>query len=77
MFRTNIESSSQQELLSCCFYYHVPPNLNKLWLLLCYLRIPFQLASPPGFDFNTYPEGEPCICMCIWYRYYGGSVGNI
>ena len=77
MFTTNINSSSQHELLSCRCYYYVSPNMNKLWLLLCYLRIPPQLASPPGFDFNTHPEGKPCIYMCIWYRYYGGSVDNI
>ena len=37
------------------------PTQNALWLLLCYLRVRFQLASPPGFHFNTHPRGELCI----------------
>ena len=53
MFKASINNSSQHELLSCCFCDHVSPNINKLWLLLCYLRVRFQLASPPGFHFNT------------------------
>ena len=55
MFKANINNnSSQHELLSCCFCDHPSPNINKLWLLLlCYLRVRFQLASPPGFHFNT------------------------
>ena len=61
MFKANTIISSKQELLSCCFCYHVSPNINKLWLLLCYLRVRFQLVSPPGFHFNTHTEGEPCI----------------
>ena len=53
MFKANITNSGQQELLPSCFCDNVSPNINKLWLLLCYLRVPFQLASPPGFHFNT------------------------
>ena len=66
MFKANI-NNSQQQLLSCCFCDHVSPNINKLWLLLCYLRVPFQLASPPGFHFNTSRRGT--LYMCIYYRY--------
>ena len=61
VFKANINNNRQQELLSCCFCDHVSPNINMLWLLLCYLRVPFQLGSPPGFHFNTHPEGEPSI----------------
>ena len=69
MFKANVDSSSQQELLSCYFCYHVSPNTNKLWLLLCYLRVRFQLASPLRFHFNTHPEGERCtyIEMCFFH----------
>ena len=55
--KANIDNSSQQELLSYYFCDHISPNTNKLWLLLCYLRVRFQLASPPGFHFDTHPEG--------------------
>ena len=63
MVEANINKSTHQELLSCCFCDHVSPNTNKLCLLRYYLRFLFQLASPPGFHFNTHPEGEPCICI--------------
>ena len=53
MFKANIKNSSQHELLSCSFCDHVSPNINWLWLLLCYLRVRFQLASPPGFHFTS------------------------
>ena len=56
MFKANIDSS-QQELLSCCFCDHVSPNTSKLWLLLCSLRVRFQLASLPGFHCNTSGRG--------------------
>ena len=66
MYKANVDSSSQQELLSCSFSYHVSPNINKLWLLLYYLRVLFQLASLPGFHFNTHPEGESSVYMnCV------------
>ena len=61
MFKANNNKSGQQELLSCCFRYLVSPNINKLWLLLCYVRVSFSRASPPGFHFNPHPEGEPCV----------------
>ena len=64
MFKVN-NSSQQELLLSCWFFDHVPSKMNKLWLLLCYLRVPFQLASPPGFHV-THPEGEPCIHVFFW-----------
>ena len=67
MFKANINNCSQQELLFCCFCYHVSPNINKLWLLLCYLRVPFQLASPPGFHFYTHPEREPCTYINVFF----------
>ena len=51
MFKANINNRSQQELLSCCFCDHVSPTINKLWLLLCCLRVLFNLR---------HPEGEPC-----------------
>ena len=54
-----VNNSSQQEVLSCCFFHHVPSNINKLWLLLCYLRVPFhQLASPPAFHVTHIPKGN-------------------
>ena len=57
MFKANI-NNSRQELLYCCFCDHVSPNINKLWLLLCYLRVRVQLASYPGCHFNTHPKGN-------------------
>ena len=41
-----------------------------LGILLCYLRVPSQLASPPGLHFNTHPEGEPCAYMCVCLRHF-------
>ena len=70
MVKENINNSSQQELLSCCFCYHVSPNIIMLGLLLCYLRVPSQLASPWGFHFNTHPEGEPCAFICVCLRHF-------
>ena len=67
MFKASVNNSSQHELLSCCFCDHVSPNINKLWLLLCYLRVPFQLASPPGFHFYTHPEREPCTYINVFF----------
>ena len=58
---SKVHSSSQQELLSWCFFDHVFSNINKLWLLLCHLRVPFafhQLASPLRFHV-TRPKEEP------------------
>ena len=36
----------------------VSPNINKLYLLLCYLRVPRQLASPPGFHVTHFLKGN-------------------
>ena len=69
MLKANI-NNSQQELLSCCFCNHVSPNINMLRLLpcpLCYLRVPFQLASPPGFHFNASRRGTLHIRMCFFH----------
>ena len=68
MFKANISNSSQHELLSCCFCDHVSPNINKLWLLLCYLRVRFQLASPPGFHFNTSRRGTLYIYRNVFFH---------
>ena len=65
MFKANIKNSSQHELLFCCFCDHVSPNLNKLWLLLFYLRVRFQLASPPEFHFNTSRRGTFYIYIYV------------
>ena len=66
MLKASINNSSnQQELLSCCFFDHVSPNINKLWLLPCYLRVPFQLASPPGFTQNTSRRGTLYIILFV------------
>ena len=59
MFKATI-----QEELSC-FCCHVSPSINKLWVLLCYLRVPFQHSSPPGFLFNTHPDGELCTTVTV------------
>ena len=32
-------------------------------LLLCYLRVPFQLASTPGFHVTHIPEGNLVLCV--------------
>ena len=67
MLKANINDSSHQELLSCCFFDHVSPDIDKLWLLLCYLRVSFQLASPPGYYVtHIHPEGESYIYICIY-----------
>ena len=67
-----MSSSSQQELLYCCFCDHVSPNINKLWLLLCYLRVPFQLASPPGFHVTRIPRGNlVLLCVNVFFWSFG------
>ena len=69
MFKANINNSSQQELLSCWFCDHVSSNVNKLWLLLCYLLVPFHLASPPDFTLAHIPKGNlvnTFIHVFIW-----------
>ena len=73
MFKANINYSSQQELLSCCFVDHVSPNINKLWLLLYYLRVPFQLASPPGFHITHIPKGNLVyiIYINVFFWHFG------
>ena len=73
MVEANINKSTHQELLSCCFCDHVSPNTNKLCLLRYYLRFLFQLASPPGFHFNTHPDGEHCTmykCVFLALRHF-------
>ena len=50
--------------------FHVSSNLYKLWLLLCYLRVPFQLASPPGFDVVHIPKGNLVhIYKCVFWTF--------
>ena len=63
MSKTNTKNS-QQELLPCCFCDHVSPKIKRLWLLLCYLRVPFQLASRPGFHVTHMPKGN-LVLLCI------------
>ena len=67
MFKANFNNRSQQELLSCCFCDHVSPKLNKLWLLLCCLRAPFQLASPPGFHVTHMSKGNLVLLQQYTY----------
>ena len=76
MFKTNIKNSSQQELQSCCFCDHVSPDINKLWLLLCYLRVPFQLASPPGFHVTHIPKGK-LVCIYKYVRTFCCRIGFV
>ena len=50
--------------------FHFSSNIYKLWLLLCYLHVPFQLASPPGFHVAHIPEGNlvhihECVFLAI------------
>ena len=72
MFKASTGNSSQHELLSRCFCDHVSPNVNKLWLLLlCYLRVRFQLASPPGFHFNTSRRGTLNTCINVFFSPFG------
>ena len=72
MFKANISNSSQQEILSCRFCDHVSPNINKLWLILCYLRAPFQLASPSGFHVTHIPKGNlVLLCVTVFFWYIG------
>ena len=76
MFKANIKNSSQHELLSCSFCDHVSPNINWLWLLLCYLRVRFQFASPPGFHLSTSRRGTSYVKKFekrqLWVRPMGG-----
>ena len=67
MFKAILIVVSQQELLSCCFCDHVSPNISKLWLLLCFLRVPLQLASPPGFHVTHIPKGN-LVLLCTKYK---------
>ena len=47
--------------------FHVSSNIFKVWLLMCYLRVPFhQLASPPRISLRTHPEGEPYNYIKNW-----------
>ena len=71
MFKVNNSTSQQELLLSCCFFDHVSSIVNKLWLLLCYLRVPFhQLASSPGFHVTHIPKGNLVICRIINMHIY-------
>ena len=66
-------NSSQQERLSCNFFDDVFSNINKLWLLLCYLRVPFhQLASPTGLHVTHIPKRNSEYV----YIYGKGSCGE-
>ena len=67
MFKANINNSSQRELLSCCFCDHVSPNISTMWLLLCNLRVSFQLASPPGFHVTHISKGN--LAYIDMYRF--------
>ena len=72
MFKTNINNSRQQEHLSYCFCNNVSPNINKLWLLLCYLRVPFQLASPPGIHVTHIPKGKLVLLYInVFFWHFG------
>ena len=51
------------------YIFHVSSNMYKLWLLLCYLRVPFQLGSTPGFHVVHIPKGNLvllCIIVFFW-----------
>ena len=85
MFKVN--DSSQQDLpLSWCFFDYVSSNINKLWLLLCYLRVPFHHSeSPPWFRVthiskdnlvNITPEYEIVFVIYIFscFRYCFGFI---
>ena len=53
---------SQQELLSCPFFDHLPSHISKL-LLLCDRCVPFhQLVSPMGFHVTYIPKGNLVQC---------------
>ena len=58
---------------SCCFLDHVSANINKLWLVLCYLRVSFhQLASPPGFNVSHNLKGNLVyIYMNVFFLPFG------
>ena len=49
---------------------------NKLLLLLCYLRVPFQLASPPGFRVAHIPKGNLVYIYVIVHR-SGACLGTL
>ena len=57
-----VKKSSQQDLLPCCFSENFSSHINKLWLLPCYLRGPFNNnCVTPGISRQTHLEGKPCI----------------
>ena len=59
------------------YIFHVFSNVHKLWLLLCYLRVPFhELASPPEFHFAHIPKGNLiyitmyiCVFLARWHLF--------
>ena len=65
----NCTINSQQELLCCCFYDHVSSNKSNLWLLLCCLRVPFQLASPPLIHVTHIPKGN-LVYMFVYSSHF-------
>ena len=52
-----IDNSIQHELESCCFCDHDSPNISKLWLLLCFLRVYFQYVTT-GISLRHIPKGN-------------------
>ena len=39
-------------------------------LYVCYLCLPFRLATPAGFHVTHIPEGEPCISIAYYCKAY-------
>ena len=77
MFKVN-NRSQQELLLSCCLFDHVSSNINKLWLLLYYLRVPFhQLASLPAFYVTHIPKGNLVNSIYVVFIYSYTSCNKI
>ena len=63
------------------YMFHVCSNIDKLWLLLCYLCVPFrQLSPPPGFHVAHIPKGNLLLCFCVnvffWHIGISSSSGH-
>ena len=53
-----VNKSSQQELVSCCFFYFEVPCFLQHKVTSGSPACRFQLASPPGFQATHIPKGN-------------------
>ena len=78
MFKVN-NSSQQELLLSCYFFNHVSSNINKMWLLLCYLRVPFiNLRHSRDLTSHTFRRGTlyHSSKYVPWYHFLSSLIAH-